>query len=341
MAILSGAIVKIVARHTTLRVNADRGVCLHIAVSNGASLYNYFNQPGNPTSHFYVRSSGNTDGMADFEQYVDTKYRAPANLEGNPTLISIETQGGVGDDLNNPWPATMAKRIAWILAECNRIHGIPLQLMPNSRPESNGIGYHRQGVDPYRVDGGELWSASYGKVCPGQARINQIPSIISLARTISGDDMSEADVKAITDHIDAKFQATFSTAGTEGMRYSALQNSINAANNTLGTHTTKLTNLGTAVASVGVAVAGLESVIDGVAAEVWGVQIADVSTPESGDTSAASTLLTHAAPRAGDFALSEIQPHLDEIKTAVAAVQAAVAELTPPAPPEEPALPLA
>ncbi len=191
MAILQGAIVKIVARHNTPRIG-KRGACLHIAVSNGASLFNYFNQPGNPTSHFYVRSTGNTDGMSDFEQYVDTKYQAPANLQGNPTLISLETQGGVGDDLDRPWPATMAKRIAWILAECHRLDGIPLHLMPNSLPASTGVGYHRLGVDPWRVDGGELWSTAYGKVCPGNARIAQVPSIIMRAQQIAGGELDMA-----------------------------------------------------------------------------------------------------------------------------------------------------
>ena len=189
MAMLPGAIIKTVARHTTPRVG-QRGFCLHIAVSDGASLFNYFNQPGNPTSHFYVRKSGNTNGMADFEQYVDTKYQAPANLEGNPTLISIETQGGVGDDLNAGWTATQLERIAWILAQCHLIHGIPLILMPNSLTASRGVGYHKLGVDPWRVDGGEKWSTAYGKECPGDARIGQIPRIITRAVQIaSGDDM--------------------------------------------------------------------------------------------------------------------------------------------------------
>lgn len=190
MAILAGAIVKIITRHTTPRIG-HRGACLHIAVSNGASLHDYFNQPGNPTSHFYVRSTGNTNGMSDFEQYVDTKYRAPAQLEGNPTLISLETQGGVGADLNQPWPATMVERIAWILAECNRLDGIPLHRMSNSLPASTGVGYHRLGVDPWRVNGGELWSTSAGKVCPGDARIAQVPAIVTRANQIAaGDDMT-------------------------------------------------------------------------------------------------------------------------------------------------------
>jgi len=205
MAILPGAIVKIVTRHTTPRVG-QRGFCLHIAVSDGASLFNYFNQSGNPTSHGYVRKTGSTPAvavgtplspvMADFEQYVDTKYQAPANLEGNPTLISWETQGGVGDDLNNGWTPAQLERIAWILAQCNKIHGMPLTAMPNSLPASTGVGYHRLGVDPWRVDGGELWSNSYGKVCPGSARIAQIPQIINRARQIAAEgewNMATAD----------------------------------------------------------------------------------------------------------------------------------------------------
>ncbi len=193
MAILPGAIVKIVARHDTPRT-WERGTCLHIAVSDGLSLFNYFNQAGNPTSHGYVRKTGSTPAvavgtplcpvMADFEQYVDTIYRAPAQLEGNPTLISWETQGGVGADLDAGWTPAQCERLAWLLAQCNKIHGTPLEAMPNSLPKSTGTGYHRLGVDPWRVDGGEHWSTSYGKVCPGSARMAQIPSIISRARQL-------------------------------------------------------------------------------------------------------------------------------------------------------------
>ena len=225
MAWLEGAIRKEVTRHRTLRVGS-RGVCLHIAVSNGASLFNYFNQSGNPTSHFYVRTSGNTDGMADFEQYVDTKYRAPANLEGNPTLISVESQGGVGSDLNNGWSPTMLKRLAWIVSECHRLEGIPIQIMPNSKPESKGVGWHKQGVDPYRVAGGEKWSTAYGKECPGDARIAQVPTIVNMAKqnASGGDDMSQQDVDQIKAYIDQKFSQTFGAGGTETGRYEQIIN---------------------------------------------------------------------------------------------------------------------
>lgn len=214
MAWLTGAIRKEVTRHRTLMARHD-GVCNHIAVSDGLSLFNYFNQPGNATSHFYVRKSGpqgSGAGMADFEQYVDTRYRAPANFEGNHRLVSIETQGGVGSDLNNGWTVAQVNRLAWIAAECNRLHGIPLQAMPNSLPTTRGIGYHRLGVDPYRVSAGELWSSSYGKVCPGSARIAQQPQIITLAKqyangTTTEDWFSMATKEELAAVIDARLIA--------------------------------------------------------------------------------------------------------------------------------------
>jgi hypothetical protein len=173
------AIRKEIKRHRTLRVRKGR-VCLHVAVSEGSSLFGYFNRSGNPTSHFYVRRDGT------IEQYVDTKYRAPANLEGNSSLISFETQGGVKNANSEPWTAAQVNAMAECIAWLNQVDNVPLQLMPNSKSSSLGIGYHKQGVDPYRVSGGEKWSSAYGKICPGQGKIDQIPTIISRARALAG-----------------------------------------------------------------------------------------------------------------------------------------------------------
>ena len=173
------AVRKEIKRHRTLRVRKGR-VCLHVAVSEGSSLYGYFNQKGNPTSHFYVRKDGT------IEQYVDTKYRAPANLDGNSSLISFESQGGVKNVDTEPWTAAQVQAFAECLAWLHEVEGVPLTLMPNSKPSSVGIGYHKLGVDPYRVSGGEKWSSSYGKVCPGAGKIKQIPTIIAKAVAIAG-----------------------------------------------------------------------------------------------------------------------------------------------------------
>jgi hypothetical protein len=189
MAWLEGAIVKKVTRFNkggskAQLMSRHDGMVEHVAVSNGASLFTFFNTPGEACSHFYVRKAGpkgQNAGMADFEQYVDTAYIAPAQLDGNHRMLSCETQGGVGSDVNNGWTVAQINRLAWIAYECHRLHGYPLVAMHDSKPTSRGIGYHRLGVDPWRVSAGEHWSDAYGKVCPGPAREKQVPLVISKA----------------------------------------------------------------------------------------------------------------------------------------------------------------
>lgn len=181
MAWMPGATRKEISKHRTPLTN-KRGFCLHVAVSEASSLYGFFSGAA-VCSHFYIRKDGT------IEQYVSTAYRAPANLDGNSSLISVETQGGVTKADSEPWTAAQAESLAKIAAWLNKTHGIPLQLMPNSRPEHRGICYHRQGVDPYRVSGGQRWSNAYGKICPGQGKINQIPGIITRAKQIAGGDV--------------------------------------------------------------------------------------------------------------------------------------------------------
>src|SRR5213596_3707824 len=151
MAWLSGAIVKKVARFNAGGSKAQLmerydGMVEHIAVSNGLSLFTQFNTPGEPCSHFYVRKAGpqgESAGMADYEQYVDTRYRAPAQLDGNHRMIGCETQGGVGTDLDAGWTVAQINRLAWIAWQCHLLHNFPLQAMYDSRPTSRGIGYHK------------------------------------------------------------------------------------------------------------------------------------------------------------------------------------------------------
>ena len=74
-------------------------------------------------------------------------------------------------------------------------------LAQDSRPGTRGVGYHRLGCDPYRVTGGELWSSSYGKVCPGDARIAQLPGLIDRARRIV-DGQEEDPMAEYADQLD-------------------------------------------------------------------------------------------------------------------------------------------
>lgn len=162
-------------------------VVLHTAVSNSRSLEGQFRDYNRGVcSHFYVDRSGNV------EQYIDTDFKSNADFEGNGSSISIETwDGGQGvsalDEVINrkPWTDDQVGAIARLINWISVTHKIPMTAITNSLPTSRGVGYHRLGVDPWRVNGGETWSKDRGKICPGDARISQINGIISTARGVT------------------------------------------------------------------------------------------------------------------------------------------------------------
>lgn len=148
----------------------------------------------------------------------DTHYRSAANLNGNYRIIAIENEdsGPAFGNWNHQdghavpgFTEAQKEAIARILVWVYHTHQIPLELAPDSRPGSRGVAYHRQGIDgdwssyQYggRVSGGEVWTKSGGKVCPGDARISQlINHIIPRARMLAGleEDMTEAQAKELT-----------------------------------------------------------------------------------------------------------------------------------------------
>jgi hypothetical protein len=164
-------------------------VCIHTIAGN----------PPAHAAHFSTRSDGHK------YQSRDTVFQSAANYQGNPRVIAIEN-----DDTGSPFPnwdhndphqvpAFTAEQIeanAFICAWAHQVHGIPLEQCPDSRPGSRGIAYHRQGIDGNfysagysyagRLPGGEVWTLSPGKACPGDRRIAQIPQIIKRARQIAG-----------------------------------------------------------------------------------------------------------------------------------------------------------
>jgi hypothetical protein len=163
-------------------------------------------QSGGNAAHWTTGAGGK------IVQARDTRYCSAANLHGNWHCLAIENEdhGPAYEWVNGappPFTAAQLEAIAKILAWCHKVHGIPLVLVPDSKVGRRGIAYHRQGIDgnfpgPYhgRVAGGELWSSSRGKVCPGDKRITQlIKQIIPRARVLAGmeDDVTEADKQDI------------------------------------------------------------------------------------------------------------------------------------------------
>lgn len=160
-------------------------VCVHTIVGYA---------PAN-AAHFSTRADGYV------WQSRDTRWQSAANYNGNPRVIAIENEDfgpryGAWSGSNVPgFTPEQIESIAQICAWANRAHNIPLVPCPDSKPGSRGIAYHRQGIDGNwagfayggRVAGGEVWSTSTGKVCPGDRRITQLlTQIIPRARQIAG-----------------------------------------------------------------------------------------------------------------------------------------------------------
>jgi hypothetical protein len=163
---------------------------LHTIVGGAAGTWDYFNTGAGGRgvySHFLVHgkwSSRDTDGAV--WQCQDTAYRAAANLDGNWRIISVETADNAPqypEDIA-AWTPAQEDSIVDLMVWAHRTHGIPLVLVPDSKPGRRGICYHRQGCDPFRAAGGELWSAAYGKSCPTDRRIARLPALIERARSI-------------------------------------------------------------------------------------------------------------------------------------------------------------
>lgn len=164
-------------------------VNLHVAVSEAQSLYAAFNGRGRTDSHFYVRRSGIV------EQYVDTAFRANADLQGNDATISIETQGGTKNADSEPWTDAQVAALAKLYAWAVKTHGIQVKIADSSKlgTPSKGLSWHRLGIDGnfpnmpsifagrLQRGGGMHYSKSRGKLCPGSHKIAQVQEVFDLA----------------------------------------------------------------------------------------------------------------------------------------------------------------
>ena len=162
-------------------------LCLHTIVGGGQGTWNYFNTGAGGRhvwSHLLVDgkwSSADVDGR--ITQCGDTAYRAAANLNGNPYIISVETADNAARPIA-PWTPAQEAAIISIMVWAHRAHGIPLVLVPDSKRGRRGIAYHKLGCDPFRAAGADLWSSAYGKDCPTDARYSRIPALIARAVAI-------------------------------------------------------------------------------------------------------------------------------------------------------------
>ena len=141
------------------RINATQ-VILHVAVSEGASLYDYFrSRSGGVESHFYIRRDGT------IEQYRDTAFEADANHTANSRAISVETQGMAAGEWTPEQVASIKRLLLW----ARDTHGIPLRRCP--RHDAPGVGYHVMFGAP------GPWTP-VAKSCPGPERVRQFDRVL-------------------------------------------------------------------------------------------------------------------------------------------------------------------
>lgn len=154
-------------------------ICVHTMVGTLEGSISWSSRAGGSYWHFGLGGNGR------LVQCQDLQFKSAANLNGNWHVIPIETadtKEGIfpswsGSNVPAWTPAQLDKLVDLIAWLCRRFN-IPPVLIPDTRKGRRGIAHHRQGIDPWRVSGGELWSKAYGKVCPGDRRIHQLVNIV-------------------------------------------------------------------------------------------------------------------------------------------------------------------
>lgn len=178
MTLLTIAEHKLLGSQTEPRLVKKNKILIHTMVGTLRGTDSMFRQAGfdGTESHF------GTSAIGEIWQWQDTDFQADANLEGNDDAISIENEDwgingwkGVGEV--PPFAPDQLKALIRLCAAICVEHDIPPVALTNSEDASRGIGTHRLGIDPYRTHG-EHYSSSFAKACPGNARLNQVNTIV-------------------------------------------------------------------------------------------------------------------------------------------------------------------
>lgn len=138
--------------------------------------------------------NGYIDQFGAMQQYCSVWAAVNGTKDGNWRNRTWESWNPEGNGSNggdydaSEWTGEQCERFSDLLAWDHIENGGLLQDMGDSRRTSHGVGVHRYGITgyrPYRDVGGEVWSGSSSKVCPGSARVRQLPGIIARAQVIA------------------------------------------------------------------------------------------------------------------------------------------------------------
>lgn len=135
---------------------ASLGLILHVQQGDG-SPFGYFSNPANgAVSHWWISKTGH------IEQYVDAARKSWAQVAGNATYHSVETEGYVQEPLTDAQILALADLYRWGVER----FGWPLALA--NTPGEHGFGVHSMG--------GAAWG---GHPCPGDIRNGQRADVLA------------------------------------------------------------------------------------------------------------------------------------------------------------------
>lgn len=144
------------------------GLVLHVETGTASPWSTFANPADGASSHFAVGNGVNGFGEGAVEQYVDTGTESWAQVAGNGSYLSVETEGKTGEALDADQIEALAQLYAWL----HTVHGIPLVL--STAPGEPGFGWHGMG--------GDAWGGHFD--CPGAPRIAQRQTILNRAAQI-------------------------------------------------------------------------------------------------------------------------------------------------------------
>lgn len=163
--------------------NKPRRMNVHIAVSRSSDIYGPGKGPGGTYAGAYSPKSG------PLRQHQSILRKTYADLDGNGETFAVEHEGWPGDRMTTNQIDNDARLFALLVTE----YGTPNRIATPG--DTRGLSWHRLGCrgnfgrfdkdDPTTwssAQTGQRWSTSYGKTCPTDAFIRQIPEIFDRAQ---------------------------------------------------------------------------------------------------------------------------------------------------------------
>lgn len=166
MRLYPGAVARIVP-FPTPGAFQSLGLILHVQQGDN-SPYGWFANPSNgAVSHWWISKTGLV------EQYLDADCKSWAQMQGNATYHSAETEGFATEPLTDAQVGALAQLYRWGM----ETFGWALQL--SDAPGTRGFGWHGMG--------GATWGGHYG--CPGDLRKAQRADVLARLQPSEEDDM--------------------------------------------------------------------------------------------------------------------------------------------------------